>query len=441
MLMLVLLLLGFPAKFSIFFLLGCLIFVVSFVNTDVALIILIFSMLLSPEFRAGQVSTRAIKVRADDIFLILIFIGWFAKMAINKELGLLKATKLNAPIAFYSIICFVSSFFAIVEGRIGLVESLFYILKYLEYFLLFFLVANNLKTLHQAKKFIFFLLLTCLFVSIFAWSQFGAVGRASAPFEQEGGEPNTFAGYLIIMMSLMIGMILYPESRRQRAWLSWLLVIAGVAFIRTLSRSGWLSFLPVALTFLILNKRARPFLIILIIAGVILLPRLVPKEVHTRVKETFVAWKTYSVLGTKIGLDESASTRIESWRVGITRWVQKPIFGFGIPAGAVIDNQYTRVLNETGIIGFGIFIWLLVSIFRAAKDVYLAYPEENFVRAVTMGFIAGYMGILLLSSAAASFIIIRIMEPFWFLVSIVVCLPDLLDREKSMRSTVTEGIT
>jgi len=33
--------------------------------------------------------------------------------------------------------------------------------------------------------------------------------RASAPFEGAQGEPNTLGGYLIFMLSLMVGLALY----------------------------------------------------------------------------------------------------------------------------------------------------------------------------------------------------------------------------------------
>ena len=44
---------------------------------------------------------------------------------------------------------------------------------------------------------------------------------------------------------------------------------------------------------------------------------------------------------------------------------------------------------------------------------------------ISIGFLSGFMGLLLFSAAAATFIIIRIMEPFWFIVAIIAVLPEL----------------
>lgn len=426
MIILLMTLLGVPLQFSLAILIGSLIFIISFVNTDLALIILIFSMLLSPEFTTGEVTGRTIKIRADDIFIIIIFFGWIAKMAINKELGLMRTTRLNLPIMIYIVICLLASFIAIIEGRINVRTSMLYLLKYIEYFLLFFMVSNNLKTVAQAKKFIFYLLLTCFIVCLYALGSGSVGGRVSAPFESgAGGEPNTFAGYLLIMMSLMLGIIFNTEAGRKRFILIGLLFVSAVAFLYTLSRSGWISFFVALGAFTLFNKKYRMLLVAALIAVIAILPLVAPKAIQERVDETFVPWRTYKVMGGTIGLDESASTRIDSWRVGFKRWAKRPILGFGIPAGVTIDNQYTRVLNETGIVGFMAFMAILFTIFRVAQGVHISMQYDDFAQAVSVGFLSGFMGLLLFSAAAATFIIIRIMEPFWFLVAIIAVLPEL----------------
>lgn len=424
-LVLFMLYLGLPLNLVIISILGFLVFIVAFINTDIALIILILSMLLSPEFAVGKVTGRAVIIRAEDLILLLAFSGWIAKMAINKELGLFRSTPLNTPIFFLIVIYLLSSFLGIASGRINMRDSAFYILKYVEYFMLFFMVSNNLKSMAQVRKFIFFFLLTCLIVCIFSITHLEA-GRATAPFEGgEGGEPNTFAGYLILMMTLILGLILYPDTPGKRLVHLGLLGLSGVAFLMTLSRGGWISFFPAILTFVFLTKAYRPHLVILIILGAMILPMMAPKSVQKRAKDTFVTWKTYKVLEGKIGVDESTAARIDSWAVGIERWSRAPVFGYGIPAGVVIDNQFTRVLNETGAIGFAIFVWMLFALFRVGWRAFQETAGSQLSQGISLGYLAGFMGLLLMSASTATFIIIRIMEPFWFLTAIVTVLPDI----------------
>ncbi len=419
-----------PIQLSFLFIFSIVVFTVSFINTDFALVILIFSMLLSPELKTGGgIPGREVVIRVDDIFLFVIFLGWWAKMAVNKELGVLKSTVLNKPILVYIMICVVSTFFGIMQGYINIKHAFFYLLKYFEYFLLFFMVVNNLRSVSQAKTFIFFMLLTCFFVCAYAWMQIGTGERLSAPFEGAGGEPNTFAGYLLLMIALILGLILYAGSRKTRLLLFALLGFAAIPFILTLSRGGWLAFLPMYLTVVFLNKKYRLLLVTVFIALVILSPYIFPGKVYHRVQETFAPEKTYKIMGKTINLAESAAARVDAWKVAFTRLGKKPVFGFGVPTGAVVDNQFTRVLGETGILGFLAFIWIIVTVFKAGWRAYTS-SLDTFSRGVVLGFIAGLVGVLFQSLTSANFIIIRIMEPFWFLAGIVVKLPELMAQNE-----------
>ena len=69
------------------------IFTLAFLNTEAALYILVFSMLLSPELIVGGtgqtgVLARGVTIRLDDFLLLIIGFSWFAKTAIHKEIGL-----------------------------------------------------------------------------------------------------------------------------------------------------------------------------------------------------------------------------------------------------------------------------------------------------------------------------------------------------------------
>jgi len=414
----------FSFEYSLFFILACVVFVVAFINTDIALIILILSMLLSPEVKTGNISGRAVVIRAEDILLLVVFLGWLAKTAVNKELGLFRANALNKPIIVYIFICIFSSLVGIFQGHINFSSCVFYVLKYIEYFFLFFMVVNNLRSVRQAKLFVFFILLTSFFVCIYALLRMPIGERLSAPFE-EGGEPNTFAGYLLLMMGLLLGFILHPESIRQRFVSSLLLVLTVTVFLLTLSRGGWLGFFPMLLTIIILNKRFRLPLLLIFILMILVLPYILPEKVHKRINETFAPEKTYTVFGKRYSFSESAAARIDSWNVGFQRWVKRPVLGYGIPVGSVIDNQYTRVLVETGTVGFMVFGWLMITIFRVGWRTYTGIKGNNFAQAVSLGFLAGFIGLLVQSLTAAVFILIRVMEPFWFLAAIVVMLPEL----------------
>ncbi len=417
-----------PPYFFLIVLLAAVILLISLLNIDFALVVLIFSMLLSPEFNVGDsVPGRLVVVRFDDIFLFVVFLGWLAKMAINKELGLLRNTPINKPIIAYIFACLLATGIGAVLGTTNPKQGFFYILKYVEYFILYFMVTNNLRDKKQIKMFIFFMLFVSVIVGIYGLYSYFVEGlRATAPFEGEGGEANTLAGYLILIMSLTLGMFLYNRTALGRFLLGGLFVFLAVPFMFTLSRAGWLGFIPMLITFIIVSKKGKVLLLFCLFASVLIAPVFLPKPVTQRFHATFAADSSYTVMGRKVTLDESTAIRIRTWKRSFEQWLKRPVLGYGIPGGgAISDVQYTRILREVGIVGFLAFLWIIVRLFKAGFGSFNSPQTGDFAKGISLGFIAGLVGILTMGVGSEVFIIIRIMEPFWFLAAIVVSLPEL----------------
>ena len=51
--------------------------------------------------------------------------------------------------------------------------------------------------------------------------------------------------------------------------------------------------------------------------------------------------------------------------------------------------------------------------------------KTPYFKGLTIGFIAGFVGLLFHAVGANTFIIVRIMEPFWFFTGIIAVLPQL----------------
>jgi O-antigen ligase len=154
-----------------------------------------------------------------------------------------------------------------------------------------------------------------------------------------------------------------------------------------------------------------------------------PAAVKERIAFTFktqVDQPTVRVGG--VGLDPSTSERIHSMRDAVNGWMQRPILGYGVTGFRFMDAQYFRTLVETGIIGLACFLWLLITVLRSAGES-LAQLRDPDDRGIAIGFLAGAVGILTHAIGSNTFIIIRIMEPFWFFMAIVVALPLLEGTE------------
>jgi len=213
------------------------IFAVAFINIEWGLYILIFAMLLAPEFMAGETAKaslgRGITLRLEDFLLAVIGLSWFARNALGKELGLFLKTPLNKAILFYVLACMLSTGFGIMAGRVELNTGALFVLKYIEYFIVFFMMVNHVRNSEQVKRFVFCLFLTCLIASLIGMLQIPGGGRVSAPFEGEIGEPNTFGGYLLFIGAVATGLLAKSDNSKTKQILTVLLVCIIPPFLFT----------------------------------------------------------------------------------------------------------------------------------------------------------------------------------------------------------------
>ncbi len=406
------------------------IFLVSLFNTDIALILLIFSMLLSPELSLGGVRGRAVVVRLDDIFLFLIFFGWLAKTAINKELGLLKPSVLMKPIGVYIFVCILSSCIGVLRGTTKPLTSFFYIVKYIEYFLIFFMVINNIRTKAQVKVFVTFMFITATIVGIYGlFATFFLGMRATAPFEGKIGEANTLAGYLMLMMGIAGGIFLYGEKSKARFLLAGFLMLSIWPFLYTYSRSGLIGFFVMYLVFIFIVKRYKISMILSFIVLMILAPIIFQKPIFWRARRAFTVGGRYEILGGEITIDDSGAARIRSFQDSFEKWKQNPLLGEGVGTGrAMYDIQYGRTLREVGAIGALSFLWIIATLLKIGWQTFRNTELDSFSRGLSLGYFCALIGLLVMGLGAEVFIIIRIMEPFWFLTAIIVALPQINKR-------------
>jgi len=401
-------------------------FIISFLIPEFGLSLIIFSMLLSPEIKILSFPGRDLVIRLEDILLTIVIFSWIAKVSIEKELTLFRKTPLNIPIILYLLVCILATSINILQknSRIIPAKSFFNILKYMEYFFLFFMVSNFLKEKKQIKKFLYLFLFVGLIISLYGIYSSGKYGRATAPFEGEIGEPNTLGGYFLLLLGIISGWFLYSDEKYERFILGGLAFIMIVPFLFTLSRASYMAF-PFMFLTLFLTKKRKMFLIFLLFFIISFSLIGLPSKVRDRIRYTFTGEKGYpeQVKIGKITFDPSASARVISWRESVSAWKEKPFFGYGVEGLRFIDGQYVKVLVETGIFGIITFLFLLFSIFKSIWGKF-KNPADLFYEGVSLGLLASFIGLLVHSIGTNTFIIIRIMEPFWFLTAIVINSPS-----------------
>ncbi len=430
---------------AIYVVAGLGLFIFAYLNTSFGLSVLILSMLLSPEFSIGgaggigQMAQRNVVIRIDDVVLGLITLSWMARMAVNKDLGLFIRTPLNTPMYIYLGLSLISTLVGIYLGTVRPLIGLLYIVKYFQYFLIFLMAATHIQTLKQADRFMRLILFTALAVSVYAIIQIPSGVRVSAPFEGVAGEANTLGGYLVLIMCIVIGILTGTRNPKRGLLYLVLLGLVVLPFIYTLSRSSWIAIIPAMFAFLYYSPLRR-YIMIGILAMAIVLPLVAPPEIYQRINETFSHRNLLREDVVELGdtaLDPSTSARILSWISTLKQFTKRPVLGWGVTGAGFKDAQYFRVLVETGVLGLIAFLYLLWSVQRLAKRSLnsISPTKDPRYHGIVVGYIAGYWGLLVHAIGANTFIIVRIMEPFWFLTAIVWLLPELIRKENARRDT------
>ena len=416
---------------TMFALCAVVLFALVFVRTDFGLYVVVFSMLLSPEFGAnsgaGIAEGRTIMVRSEDFILIVIGLAWFAKTAVNKELGIVAKTPLNRPILFYIVANIVSTLLGVLLGNVNGTSGFFYVLKYVEYFVVYYMIVNNVHDRDHARRLVIAAFLTAAIVSVVGIAQIPSGERVSAPFEGEIGEPNTFGGYILLMMAIAAGIALETHRLRLRTVCVGLIALMSVPFVFTLSRASYLGVVP-AFFVLAWLTRQRRFMVGLVLLLIVCSPIIVvsmPNVVTQRILYTFEPEKGQTTVRIgAVALDPSTSARLISFRAAMEGFARRPVFGYGVTGFAFMDAQYARVMVETGLVGLAAFLTLLWTVLKSTMTSFrvLQEPED---RGLALGFLAGTVGLLVHAIGSNTFIIVRIMEPFWFFAGVVMILPQL----------------
>src|SRR5439155_1632600 len=182
------------------------------------------------------------------------------------------------------------------------------------------MVVNNLTDRRQAWRLVTAAFLTAVIVSLIGMTKIASGQRVSAPFEGKDGEPNTFGGYLLLLMAVAGGIALETARIRTRVLYLGLTGLMAIPFVFTLSRTSYVGVIPAVAVLAVLSSRRRLMIGALIVALVAspLVVALFPDTVTKRVLYTFepergqptVRVGTVGLLGHAIGANTFIIVRI-----------------------------------------------------------------------------------------------------------------------------------
>ncbi|MCZ6688684.1 MAG: hypothetical protein O7H41_03675 [Planctomycetota bacterium] len=376
-------------------------YVLIFIHIHLGLGLLVVCFGLSPEFEIAGISN----FRLEDLFIPVVILAWATRLSMRRES--LEPTDLKVPILCLIALSAISTLLNYAWWDLPLLMSVLYLGKTVEYYLIFLVVMNVVKTREQVVAYATLLIAVSLAGGLFGLHQYltEGLGIAGARVSGPGGETaNIFGGYLAFHMLLAAGMAISIPGIFARIVLGAYLFVNMFPLLYTFSRTTFASFVG-GLLALGMLRRGRA------LVGVILLLVCLPLVFPDQVSQRF---------GTILSIFSDSPP--PSWTARLGAWQKfggtvrgSPLIGRGIasvPAGH-IDNEYVKQANELGLIGLIVLFWLLFRIFRTALFTIDRVDDRRLLGFCT-GFAAGFAAILIHNLGATSLTSIRIAEPFFF---------------------------
>ncbi|MBT5017054.1 O-antigen ligase family protein [Candidatus Peregrinibacteria bacterium] len=347
----------------------------------------------------------------NDILIAALIVIWSLNKLFTKSP--LPKARLWVPFLIFCAVLFIS----LLNGSRALsstetILSGFYLIRFIEYFLLIFVVLDLTKNSRFKNNLQTFLFVAAFLVAIFGFIQLKIYPDFTEMAQTQGWDPhinrllstwfdpNFVGGMLAFVSCLILGKLTSKNPWRQKIPLISILVILVCALFLTYSRSSYLAFLAGAGLIGLLRSRK------LLIIGLITLTLLIPLSERAQERVSDMLYSAKSLITETAELpDATARLRLESWQNAITIFQEHPWLGVGYNAFSYAqrdhgfikadthhaasgsDSTILTILATSGLIGAAAYLWILGTILLQS----FARRENPFA----LGFLAGFCGILI----------------------------------------------
>ncbi len=337
-------------------------FVLAFFNRRIALYVIVPAMALSPDL-----PVLGIPVRAEDLLMIALAAGWLAHLCVSKDR---QRTSLDNLLVAYFLVGLVATLWGGFQGSVNLfttdkgLSAPFHLLKRLEFVLLFFIIADTLRTPGEARGFAYGLIASMTVFNIYSLvnyrlNRIAAVGPLGISGFHEAGVAS--------MIAVPFAISLIPACKLPvRFLVGAVLALSLLVLPLTLGRS----FIAITVLILLYVGLFRQRWVLLVPALMFLGLSLYPSNVTNRIitlqhvlKQDFVA-EYEDEVGVRFRTAPPLKFATEAL-------AYSPILGFGMASVSLgeIDSEYGSQLYYTGLVGLGILLLLGLRALRMATEV------------------------------------------------------------------------
>jgi hypothetical protein len=349
--------------------------------------------------------------RLTDPIVPLLLIIWGGQV-INGGTAYFRSN-LTLPVLLVSITMLLSTFWGLGIGQVPNPMTAFFIVgKRIEYFALFFLALNTVRTKEWGRALVVVFLAAAVGAAMMSFftaeTSPGDVGARGSGMED--GNYNTYAGFLAIAISMAVAGAMQYKTRWLKAVLVAFSLFLIFAMFSSYSREGYILLGISLLTLGILRYRLiLPLLALVVLAS----PYILPESVISTATDTVTKVQNAS---TDDPGGNSLAARYSAWEYRWNGWfVKHPYVGNGV--GSIpftVDNEYLLRMVESGLIGFACFLMLKFYIGRFLWQG-MRRLRNTEAEPFAYGLFAAFVALLVQGYVAASFSTIRTMEPFWLL--------------------------
>ncbi len=226
--------------------------------------------------------------------------------------------------------------------------------------------------------------------------------------------PPSFSHYLALVCLLAIAFWLHGKI-----WIRGLRVFLPAALaclILTYGRGAWIGFLAGIFMLLILVKDGRKWVkIIGLLLIIIFFTALFLPQIGSLVQRSF---DFYNVQ------ESSVATRLLYWQILLPVFWEHPFFGIGLKEqytlfAFVPHNDYLRLLIETGLAGFSLYMWIIGLLVWKAGQAVRAYPPATLMHGLSLGFIMVMACHLTISMGDSLLTTLVLQYPLWGLAGLL----------------------
>ncbi|MDI6642129.1 MAG: O-antigen ligase family protein, partial [Elusimicrobiota bacterium] len=340
--------------------------------------------------------------------VLIMFTIWIVKNCISKEF-VYKKTELDIPVIVFLCTTVLSTAFSINTFHSIFGQHMYHfdgLLSVVSYVLLYIVVVNTVDT-KRLKTLIWVMILSSsitFFYGIMQSLNMDFVNWQISPSERiwsSFGNPNFFAGYLVMIIPLLLGYIAVQFGIK-RVLLICILTAALCCLLLTFSRAGFVGVFAAIVIYLYLvsNKKVKIWLKRITVATVLIVGILSTVSIFIQ-KSDIEAIKPNQNIVTGIFRtlksianieDPNVKARLRYITTALKMFTERPLFGFGPDSFSIVWRKYMtkelskltgnrlanpgyvhseilQVLATQGIIGLVAYVLLIVSILRLSLRV------------------------------------------------------------------------